>query len=609
MDERRALLAVVLIFLVLFGYNAFMSRTAPAPEATPAGTEEQPAATGSGAAPAEPATQEPAGDAAPGEHAAAPAPGAGEIPGIAETTTAEPERTVVVESPLWVATFSTRGAAVTSWRLKKYNGASGSAVDLVPAGSRGLGVEVGYGPTSVATADWDFSYAGPERVVLGGEGDDAELVFEAARDGVAVSKRYTLSADGYAFRFALAVSGLTEPGARREVWIAWPGVLPSEAKEDQNASASVALVDGKTVRTRLRSLKEGDVERRTGAIDWVTSQSQYFVTAVVPDSGSFAAVEVFADREAGTTGFRAAHQVEGDATDAAFLVYAGPQDYHALGSVGRHLDRAIDLGWAIFRPISVFMLVALVWAHRFIPNYGVVIIIFSILTKLIFYRLTHKSFTEMKRMQELQPKLAALKEKFGSDREALAKAQMELYKKEGVNPMGSCLPMLLQMPVFIALYQVLRTTIELRGAPFALWITDLSKPDTVAAIAGFPIHILPLLMGAAMLAQQRMSSKDPSQAIVNNLMPIVFTALFYSFASGLVIYWLVNTVLSVAQQFIVQRGTPAARALGAIAPDGGPASSHPAPAADTTATDAVVVDTVKGGASRAPRGGRRRGRR
>jgi YidC/Oxa1 family membrane protein insertase len=607
MDERRALLAVVLIFLVLFGYNAFMSRTAPPPEATPERTGEQPAA-GGRAAPAASGAQEPAGEPAAGESQAA-APERGALPGGAEAVAAEPERTVLVETPLWVATFSTRGAAITSWRLKEYNDASGSAVDLVPAGSRGLAVDVGYGPTSVGTTDWEFSYAGPERVALGGDGGEVELAFEASRDGLAVSKKYTLSADGYAFRLALRVSGLKEPGARREVWVAWPGVVPSEAKEDKNASASVALVDGKTVRTRGQSLKEGDVERRTGAVEWVTSQSQYFVTAVVPDGASFAAVEVFGDREAGTTGFRAAHQVEGESTDAAFLVYAGPQDYHALQSMGRHLDRAIDLGWAVFRPISAFMLVALLWAHRFIPNYGVVIIIFSILTKLIFYRLTHKSFTEMKRMQDLQPKLAALKEKHGKDREALAKAQMELYKKEGVNPMGSCLPMLLQMPVFIALYQVLRTTIELRGAPFALWITDLSKPDTVAAIAGFPIHILPLLMGAAMLAQQRMSSKDPSQAIINNLMPIVFTALFYSFASGLVIYWLVNTVLSVAQQFIVQRGTPAASARGAAAPDGWPASSDLPPAADSPATDAVVVDTVKGGASRATRGGRGRGRR
>jgi YidC/Oxa1 family membrane protein insertase len=601
MDERRALLAVVLIFLVLFGYNVFTSRTAPAPQATPERVE-QPAAEAQPPA-AEPPAREPAAAVEPGS---ASEPAAGVAPGTAEDGRAE--RTVTVESPLWVATFSTRGAVVTSWRLKEYSGATGSAVDLVPAGSRGLGVEVGYGPTSAATADWDFSYDGPDRIVLDDARGDARLEFEAAKGGVAVSKAYALSADGYAFRLGLRVSGLTEPGARREVWVAWPGVVPSEAKEDKNASASVALVDGKTVRTRGQSLKEGDVERRTGAVEWVTSQSQYFVTAVVPDGPSFAAVEVFGDREAGTTGFRAAHQVEGESTDAAFLVYAGPQDYHALQSMGRHLDQAIDLGWAVFRPISAFMLVALLWAHRFIPNYGVVIIIFSILTKLIFYRLTHKSFTEMKRMQELQPKIAALKTKFGNDREALAKAQMELYKKERVNPMGSCLPMLLQMPVFIALYQVLRTTIELRGAPFALWITDLSKPDTVAAIAGFPIHILPLLMGAAMLAQQRMSSKDPSQAIINNLMPIVFTALFYSFASGLVIYWLVNTVLSVAQQFIVQRGTPAASALGAAAPDGGPASSGLPPAADSTATDAVVVDTVKGGASRAQRGGRRRGR-
>jgi YidC/Oxa1 family membrane protein insertase len=169
--------------------------------------------------------------------------------------------------------------------------------------------------------------------------------------------------------------------------------------------------------------------------------------------------------------------------------------------------------------------------------------------------------------------------------------------------------MLLQMPVFIALYQVLRTTIELRGAPFALWITDLSKPDTVAVIAGFPIHVLPLLMGAAMLAQQRMSSKDPSQALVNNLMPIVFTGLFYNFASGLVIYWLVNTAASVAQQFYIQRGTVAATVSDAATPGGIPAQSSLPSAADASVTDAEVVDPEHGRAPARNGAARRRGRK
>ena len=603
MDERRALFAVVLIFVVLFGYNYFMGRTAPAPVASPEATAEQPrGAAGEGAgvegAPAGGAGEggAPVGDGGSTAAGEAPSSSPGEAgdaaaSGGAEVGASLPERTIVVDAPLWIATLSTRGAAVTSWRLKKYTAWSGDAVDLVPAGTRGLAADIRYGPNTIATERWRFAYEGPERIVLKGSGEPVTVRFEAMRgDGLEVAKTYTFAPGSYAFDLDVDVRGLVEPGARRELWIGWPGIVPSESKEDDNAIATVALVDGKAKRTRFGSLKKGATEQQSGTIGWATSQSQYFVAAVMPKNATFIGTESTADADARTAGFTAGLPVEGEALAAKFAVFAGPQDYHALREMGGHLEWAIDLGWAVFRPLSVAMLVALLWAHRFIPNYGIVIILFSILTKLLFYRLTHKSFTEMKRMQDLQPKLQELKTKLGGDREALARAQMELYKKEGVNPMGSCLPMLLQMPVFIALYQVLRTTIELRGAPFALWITDLSKPDTVAAIAGFPIHVLPLLMGAAMLAQQRMSSKDPSQALVNNLMPIVFTALFYNFASGLVIYWLVNTVASVAQQFYIQRGTVAARVGDAATPDGITAQSSLPSAADDSATDADVVD-------------------
>lgn len=620
MDERRALLAVVLIFVVLFGYNYIMSRVAPAPVASPEQTAEQPAdvagTSGGGATAGKDAAGTPAGGGS-SESGSDGAPSASKDEAGGASASAGgpvgaslPERSVVVDSPLWVATFSTRGAAVTSWQLKEYTAAVGGAVDLVPPGTKGLLVDIGYGPSTIATAGWNFAYDGPERIVLDEGAAPVTLQFEATRsDGIQVTKEYTLASDRYAFGLGVEARGLVEPGARRELWIGWPGVVPSEQKEDDNAIATVALVDGKAVRTRFGSLKKGGAKEERGTIGWATSQSQYFVVAVMPEDGTFVATESTADTEARAAGFKAGLSVDGEALTATFAAYAGPQDYYALRDMGGRLERALDLGWTLFRPLSVAMLTALVWAHRFIPNYGIVIIIFSILTKLLFYRLTHKSFTEMKRMQDLQPKLQGLKAKLGNDREALARAQMELYKKEGVNPMGSCLPMLLQMPVFIALYQVLRTTIELRGAPFALWITDLSKPDTVATIAGFPIHVLPLLMGAAMLAQQRMSSKDPSQAMINNLMPIVFTALFYNFASGLVIYWLVNTVASVAQQFYVQRGSVAAKVGDAATPDGTPAQSSLLSAADASVTDAEVVAPEHGRAPQQRGGARRRGRK
>jgi YidC/Oxa1 family membrane protein insertase len=204
--------------------------------------------------------------------------------------------------------------------------------------------------------------------------------------------------------------------------------------------------------------------------------------------------------------------------------------------------------------------------HEVIPNYGVVIILLSALTKLLFWPLTQKSFKSMREMQKLQPAMAELKEKYKDDPQKLNKAMMELYRERGVNPLGGCLPMLLQMPVFIALFNVLRTTIELRRAPFMLWINDLSSPDIIAKMPfslpfiGNNLSLLPILMGVAMFVQQKMQSADPKQAALTYMMPIIFTVLFFTFPSGLVLYWLVNNILTIGHQYLMNRADRAQEA-------------------------------------------------
>lgn len=215
------------------------------------------------------------------------------------------------------------------------------------------------------------------------------------------------------------------------------------------------------------------------------------------------------------------------------------------------------------RPVSGVVLWSLTALHNVIPNYGWVIVIISLLTKILFYRLTHKSFKSMKEMQDLQPRLQALKEKFGDDRRRLSEETMKLYKEAGVNPVGGCLPMLLQMPVFIALFNVLQYTIELRGAPFVGWITDLSQQDVLfklpisLPLIGDNFSLLPIIMGGAMFAQSKLGGSPTGQSSTavppgfNTLLPVVFTVLFYKMPSGLVIYWIINTVMSVAQQYYI----------------------------------------------------------
>jgi YidC/Oxa1 family membrane protein insertase len=248
-------------------------------------------------------------------------------------------------------------------------------------------------------------------------------------------------------------------------------------------------------------------------------------------------------------------------------LYVGPLDYDGLKALGRGLDSNVDLGNKYTRPVSWAVLWSLLKLHTVIPNYGIVIILLSVFTKVLFYRLTHKSFKSMRDMQALQPRLQALKEKYKNDKQRLSQETMKLYKESGVNPLGGCLPMLLQMPIFIALFNVLRNTIELRQAPFVGWMNDLSQPDVLATLPfslpmlGNAVSVLPIIMGASMFLQSKLggsiagpeSSPTQSKALMY-MMPIVFTVLFYKMPSGLVLYWIVNTVLSVWQQYYINKG-------------------------------------------------------
>jgi YidC/Oxa1 family membrane protein insertase len=247
------------------------------------------------------------------------------------------------------------------------------------------------------------------------------------------------------------------------------------------------------------------------------------------------------------------------------FVYSGPKDLNALAKVGHHLQRTVDLGW--FSVVAEPMLRLLKIFHSMTGNYGLDIILLTVLVKLVTVPLTQKSFKSMQEMQKLQPQMKKLQEKYADDRNALNKEVMELYRRHNVNPLGGCLPMVIQMPIFIGLYNALLSAVELRHASFLLWINDLSAPDRIppvphpplAMVAGTEIRIpvLTLLMGVSMLIQQRMTPQtgDPTQQRMMMFMPVVFTVMFINFPSGLALYWLVNNVLTIAQQLLMQRSS------------------------------------------------------
>ena len=237
-------------------------------------------------------------------------------------------------------------------------------------------------------------------------------------------------------------------------------------------------------------------------------------------------------------------------------LYVGPQTHSELVKAAPGLEYTVDYGWLSFIASPLFMILSAI--QSLVGNWGYSIILLTILIKLAFYPLSASGYRNMAQMRELAPRLQSLKEKFGDDRQKMQQAMMELYKKEKINPMGGCLPILVQIPVFISLYWMLLASVEMRHAPFILWVQDLSAPDTlfghipdlVPLLGGMPIGLLPILMGVSMIVQTKLNPKpaDPVQAKVMMFMPIAFSVFFFFFPSGLVLYWFVNNVLSIAQQ-------------------------------------------------------------
>ncbi len=273
-------------------------------------------------------------------------------------------------------------------------------------------------------------------------------------------------------------------------------------------------------------------------INWIAQEDKYFTAALVPVTPVEGA-HLWSEKDTAEIALKLSSQKND------LILYAGPKEYDRLKLLNAGLEHIIDFGWFAFVAMPLFWV--LKFFYSFLGNYGWAIIILTIITRIPFIPLLHKSQQSMKKMQKIQPMMAELKEKYKNDSAKMQKETMALYKKYKVNPIGGCLPMFLQIPVFIALYNVLLRAIELRGAPFIFWITDLAAKD--------PYYILPVVMGGTMVLQQKMtpSAMDPKQAKMMMLMPVIFTFMFLSFASGLVLYWLVNNILGIAQQYVANK--------------------------------------------------------
>jgi YidC/Oxa1 family membrane protein insertase len=475
------------------------------------------------------------------------------------------ERLVVVRTPLLHVWIDRLGGDVVRVALPKY------PVDLDRPDVPIVLLDNGLDRTYVAQS----GLIGPDGIDAGGDRplyaaqaqsytlEAGELVVELTtlRDGLEVAKRYTFTSDDYLMQVSYQVRNLTG----RTISARMFGQLKRDRKEPY-VDTSIALGPQPylgaaltTAENRYEKLDFDDLDegryRTTEQGGWVAFLQHYFLSAWIANpeqTNSYYGQR----RPDGTYMFGFSGPVSQVASGAvgewAASLYVGPKDQKRLEEIAENLNLTVDYGFLWWLAVPLFYL--LDWLHGFVGNWGVAIILLTLLVKLVLYPLSAASYKSMANMRRVAPQMKRLQERHADDRQKLSQEMMALYKKEKVNPLGGCLPMLLPMPIFIALYWVLFESVELRQAPFALWINDLAAMDKY--------FVLPLLMGASMYLQQLLSPAvgDPMQVRMMRLMPIMFTVLFLFFPAGLVLYWLVNSVLSIAQQWYVIRQTERAYA-------------------------------------------------
>jgi YidC/Oxa1 family membrane protein insertase len=558
--ERRALIALALSFAVFMAFIYYGEKTkrpaasAPATQTTPA-------------APAAPAP-------APAKPAVSPPPAAKPA-----AVPARPAKEVVVDTPSFKAVFTELGGRLKSFQLKKYKdrmplkpvyrfklGPVGFEVEryLTPAaagiqpkdlvregGANELPLTVSWEGKTLNLSGMELSEASTSALTLKA-GEKGTLKFTSVSpQGLTLVKTYTFKGDSYGFDLAVQVTNHTGQPLDGQL-----NLDLSENFAGEEADRFHFLGFNGSINNKLEDIKSGGLKEPktfTGKVEWAGLDEGYFMTAIVPESAK--AWVTLSEPPKAPMVASVRTPVEGlgagQAAQFSYVLYFGPKNLDDLKPLG--LDRAVNFGWFDFlgKPLLHF----LNWLDRYSFNYGWAIVILTILLRIVFWYPNHKSYKSMKDMQKLQPKVAKIREKHKDDKEAMNKELMALYRTFKVNPMAGCLPMVLQLPVFIALYNVLGYAIELRHASFIptlpfsniVWLADLSAKD--------PLLITPLVMGATMFLQQKMtpSAGDPTQAKMMMFLPLIFTFMFLNFASGLVVYWLVNNVLSIAQQYYTNK--------------------------------------------------------
>jgi len=344
----------------------------------------------------------------------------------------------------------------------------------------------------------------------------------------------------------------------RDVRFSWNGGLATTEKDsiDDKTYFKATVYQGNEMEELKVKESSRESKKLNGSTAWGAIRTKYFISALIPDKPETIRFAEISGEDKNQEEYSLSFVFD-CFQKTSFTLYHGPLEYEKIKLLSVGLDEVMDFGWSFIRPISKAVLFSLKRMHDYIPNYGVVLIVFSVLVKILVFPLTKKSYQSTAAMQEIQPEANKLREKYKNNPQKLNQATMQLYKSKGVNPLGGCLPMLLQMPLLFALFQVFRTTIELRNEPFVWWIKDLSAPDVIVNLPftiplyGSHIAFLPILMALSTYAQQKMMSggiQQPQQKMMQNFMLVFFFLIFNNFPSGLNLYYTLFNVLTIAQQ-------------------------------------------------------------
>jgi len=539
MEQGRLLIAIVLSVLVFTVWGFFFQDNTPHQQQTAQTQPESP-----------PPADKPA---------------SGPAPAILETPLPAFQKTkdLVVNTPLYSATISDKGAFFKHFILKNYRETadpSSSNKELVSLPNIGT-LHLSFMENSIP----DFKDA----VFLSTVSDDTLDVQGSAREvsflwtspaGIVIEKHYTFYPDSYLIGMDIVIKNNSGKPLLDHPALSLNGKFAG-AKNSYGFEGPSVLIDKALEQIAVKDLAKKNVY--TGKIDWTCLEERYFLSSIVPVVPVDASIRLsLTNDQLDSTLVEPQIRLDsGSQQKFQYKVYMGPKSLSILRSLNIGLDRAIHFGF--FDILAKPLLYLLNFLHGFIPNYGAAIIVLTLIIKGILWPLGSKSYKSMSEMKKIQPLMTQIREKYKDDKKKMNEETMALYKTYKVNPLGGCLPMVVQIPVFFALYRMLYEAIELRHAPFFGWINDLSAPDRLLHFSfsipfmepPYGIPVLTIIMGATMFLQQKMSPPmgDPAQAKMMMMMPVVFTFIFINFSSGLVLYWLVNNIVSISQQYYIQK--------------------------------------------------------